>query len=794
MAKILEEIILHIGRLSVLSDSSSSNFMTPRIQRLRERVLNWPAQKSLYIGQRIYGALEGLTNTLPSMSWGRIRARMLAYIVEKSAPIIVDDEILVGYNYDLDDRTFWTELNLTKYLGKNRDDFRNYLKRGVLTEEQIEFCLDVTDDMDHIIHHMQYAPDQPQAIQLAIQEGAIQGHGTSENHTILGFEQVLRKGFRGILHEIKELLSKVDWRDPHSAEKRVLLESAEEVAAAACNFGKKFADAARARLSEANSSEQRKDLERIIGVCEHVPELPASSFLEAVQSFWFAHIFSTWEDGINANSLGRLDQIFYPYYKADIEAGTLTEAQAFEILACLWIKLYRDYDVQQACIGGITVDGHDASNRLTYLMLEVTDQLDFIRCLSMRLHKGTPASLIERALKVVRKGQGIPFFFNDEVLVPALVSNGIPLQDARDYAAIGCVEICIPGKANPHAVSNWVNLLKCLELALNEGKSLTTQKQVGVKTPAPEKLQNMDMIIQAYKQQVEYCTDLACAESNRLEMQNMLRVPMVYKSILTEDCLKSGKDFNAGGARYHFHESMCFGVPNVADSLEAIHELVFETKKMTLHEMVQHMRTNFADETVRQLLLNRAAKYGNDQERVDQYANMVMEHFCRYLETQRSPLGGKYLAQPFTFLWLIDAGRKTAATPDGRHKGDNLAYSLSPMQGRDIQGLSAMINSLAKLPYTLAAGGPSAIIEVDPALFEGENLTKMVTIMQTAIEKGVGQMQFNVITAEILKAAQADPERYSSLSVRVSGFSQKFCLLERAIQDHIIARTKHQQI
>jgi formate C-acetyltransferase len=210
--------------------------------------------------------------------------------------------------------------------------------------------------------------------------------------------------------------------------------------------------------------------------------------------------------------------------------------------------------------------------------------------------------------------------------------------------------------------------------------------------------------------------------------------------------------------------------------------------------MLKVLKTNFSDEFDHQQFLNRSSKYGNDRNRVDNYAVMVMEHYCTYLKGKRSDLGGKFYAQPFTFLWLVDAGQRTAASPDGRRSGENLAYSLSPMQGRDINGLTAMLNSLSKMPYLLAPGGSSAIIEVDPQLFEEKNIDLMVSILQTAIGKGVAQMQFNVITEDTLKEAQNNPELHQNLSVRVSGFSQRFCLLDKKIQDHIIARTKHKKL
>jgi formate C-acetyltransferase len=447
--------------------------------------------------------------------------------------------------------------------------------------------------------------------------------------------------------------------------------------------------------------------------------------------------------------------------------------------------------VQQVVLGGIDADGQDAANELTYLMLDVTEALDFVRCLSVRLHSNSSQTLLRRSLELVGKGNGIPFFFNDDVLVPALVENGIPLRDARDYAAIGCVEITIPGKANPHAVSNRINLLKCLELALNNGRSMTTGQVLGPATRDPAEMVCLEDVFTAYTEQVSHSVHSMCRETLRLWMRERLLAPMPYKSLLTEGCLESGRDFNDRGALYDYHESMPMGIPNVADSFAAIDQLVFKEHRLNLPALVNELHQDFPSETTRLALLNAAPKFGNDDDVVDALAARIFEHYCGLMHEVSETYQTPFFAQPFTFLWLVDAGQRTAATPDGRRQGENLAYSISPMQGRDFRGLSALINSLSKLPQHMAAGSTSAIVEAEPALWNKGNLKHLVTLLSTAITKGVGQLQFNVVTAETLRKAQAEPEKYRNLAVRVSGFSQRFCLLSQEIQDHIIARTKH---
>ncbi len=769
------------------------NTLSPRVKGLRENALNWKESQKEYIGQRLYHALNGIM-CAGGMTRQEQQSRMLSSVIANSEAIIHEGELIVGYNYYGSDDGMWREYQIAEKSEKEKKRLVDYLKQGSLPGKRIDFITDCLDHFNSLVSPLPATSEPSEEYLLASGEGVVWSPGVAENHTVLGYEKVLQYGFYGILAEIENSIINLDASEADSQKKKQMLECAYEVARSACGIGKRYKIKAEAELKNCLDYSRARELNQLIEVLDRVPYYPAATFREAVQSLWFAHIINTWEDGINANSIGRIDQILYQYYKKDIEEGMITKEEAFELLCCLWIKLYRDYDVQQAMVGGVDKDGKDASNELSYMALDVTDALDFVRCLSVRLHKKSPPALIKRALEVVGKGNGIPFFFNDDVMIPALVSNGIELQDARDYAAIGCVEITIPGKANPHAVSNRVNLLKCLELALNDGAGLMTGEQIGPETGKISGMKSIEDIFEAYEKQTEHFIRIACDESNRLERRNSLALPMIYKSILTEGCLESGRDFNDGGAKYNYHESMPMGIPNVADSLAALDKLVFQDKKYTLSQVADMLKSNFSDEYTRQEFLNRAPKFGNDNDLVDGYASRVMRHYCNAIKKIKGVSGLGFFAQPFTFLWLIEAGGLTGATPDGRREGENIAYSISPMQGRDSSGLTAVLNSIAKLPAELAAGSTSAIIEVDPMLFEPDKIDNMVVLLHTAVKKGVGQIQFNVTNADTLKKAQAEPEKYQNLAVRVSGFSQRFCLLDKKLQDHIIARTKHEKL
>jgi len=670
--------------------------------------------------------------------------------------------------------------------------YRNGVLSSALTAEQKDRMLSWLDEHPFAYQNLAPVAPRPSELQLAEEHGVVTVWGTSLNHSIRGYEKVLRLGFSGIRAEVESALSAVRLADPDAAIRRANLIAWKRLCESAETIGRRHAAMARELASSCEDPLQRAEWERIAATCERVPAHPARTFLEAVQSLWFAHILTVWEDGINANGIGRIDQFLWPYLEKDLADGTIDMNEAAEILAALWIKLYRPYDVQQMMIGGQHTDGADATNPLSYLVLDVTEGLGFIRCLSARLHRNSPRELVSRCVDLLAKGGGIPFFFNDEALIPALVSRGVPLEDARGYAAIGCIEITIPGKACPHAVSHWINLPKCLELAINDGRDLLDAAPVGLRTGTLTDCDCLDDVIAAYGKQLEYFAELAVCGSNACEIADRSRFRLPYLSLLTDDCIARGMDIIEGGARYNYHSSAAMGIPNVADSLAALQSAVFTDKTIGPAEMLAALRADFAgNDSLRLFLKNRLPKYGNDEPLPDGFAAEIARQYCDLLARYRTPSGGTFFCHLFTFTLMLTAGHKTGASPDGRLAGEPLAYSVSPVQGRDKKGLTAAISSLAKLPHHLAAASSSAIIEIDPALLSNSSREAFVDLIVTAIDQGVGQLQFNVVSADTLRAAQDDPDAYRNLCVRVSGFSQQFCLLDRALQDHIIARTKH---
>lgn len=612
--------------------------------------------------------------------------------------------------------------------------------------------------------------------------GVFLGGGWIENHSIRDYAKVIRIGYRGISGEIIERMSSAELTDKDYPRQENFWKAALWVCEAGEELGRRYAEEAR--------KAGRTDIAEI---CARAPAEGARTLKEAVQTLWLAHVLTCGEDGINANSLGRLDQIFYPYYEQDRIAGRITREEAVELMEELACKLYLDYDVQAITIGGVDADGESAVNEMSHIILEATKTVDFARDLSVRLHKKMPEDFLDSCAELVAGGGGIPFFFNDECFIQALVDRDIALEDARNYAPIGCIELTVPGKANPHAVSGWFSGAKCLELALFNGQDPRTGEQFGPETGWLTDFIHYTELEKALTDQIDFFAGNMVYHINRGELAQQEGGPLPCWSVLTDDCIRRGRDITDGGSVYNYH-SVCFvGTANIADSLAAVRKLVFEEKKLPAGALLEALKQDFrGHESIRQMLVNAAPKYGNGIEEVDSIGAWITNYFIDLMDRFRSALDGRFFVHLFSFVCHIDYGRKVGATPDGRHAGETLAYSLSAHQGRDENGVTALFETLSKLPHRRAGGATAAIIDLDPQLVAGdEGIERMSQIIRSGAELGIGQMQFNVVTKERLLKAKESPEKFGNFPVRVAGYSQKFSLLSKELQDFVIARTKH---
>ena len=474
--------------------------LTDRCNTLKtSKILHTDGDEKYLLQRQVYfaiGAAEAAQKGLPP---DEIFARATANVIDSFTPYIEPKEIIVGFNFG--------RLDVADL--KNDEKSKQQMRESEISEGEIERYFSSDDNYKSYAFQVGLNLIADAEIPLTKEEREMEsewaaiGRCICSNHSVIGYEKVLKLGFEGLLKEINAYEKKNGDCSLYRATKTICK--------SALKMGEKYAELAENLMQ--NSNYNVEDLKKIISICKQVPRYPARNFIEAVQSLWFAHIINTWEDIINANSLGRLDQILYPYYKADIEKGILTKEEAFEIICLLWIKLYRDYDVQQSCVGGTNVDNSSAVNDLSYMMLDATERLDFIRCLSVRYSKYTEKQFLQRALEVVGHMQkGVPFFFNDDVMIPALMDKGIAKEDAYDYTQIGCVETVIPGKSNPHAVTGETNLLKAIEYVLCNGASmLYPDFTPGVKTGELQEFDTYKKFYDAVMKQIDHILDVTCS-------------------------------------------------------------------------------------------------------------------------------------------------------------------------------------------------------------------------------------------------------------------------------------------
>ncbi len=729
----------------------------------------------------------------PGMSVGEVRAATLLELVRLSEVRIFPDWRLAGEHFtghrfvSPDDPAFTDRQARWKELEIAPADFpavRDLLRRWHEATRGRTFS-----DIGLPAHDR--GPDQTSAHGQRVYTAI----GWIENHSIRDYPKLLRVGFAGLREELLAARAALEVSDPEYARSEAFWNAGLLVCEAGCLLGERYAEEARRLALRASCGEERRRLERMAEACARVPARGARNLFEAVQSLWLGHVLSCGEDGINANSIGRLDQMLQPWYAADLAAGRITRGDAVELMQEFACKLYQDYDVQAITLAGRDAAGADLANDMTGIILEATEGLGFVRDLSVRLHAQSPPRLLSQCARMIARGGGIPFLFNDDCFIPALIDHGISADDVGDYAPIGCVELTIPGKANPHAVSGWFHLAKCLELALFDGVDPRTGERIGPATGEFGRCASFEDFYAAYRKQVEFFAQRMVYHVNRGELAQREGGPLPCWSVLTNDCIRRGRDITDGGARYLYHSICVLGIPNTADCLEALRTLVFQQGKVTPAELLTALRDDFqGHESLRQMLLRGAPKYGNGCPEVDALAADAAAHFIDLMDAARSPLGGRFVVHLFSFILNIGFGRGLGATPDGRRAGEPIAYSLSAQQGRDEEGVSALLSSLARLPHGRAAGGTAAIIDLDPAMVAGaEGVERLVSLLRAAIRMRVGQMQFNVVTAERLRQARQDPERYGNIPVRVAGYSQVFRLLTPELQEHIIARTKHRR-
>jgi len=569
----------------------------------------------------------------------------------------------------------------------------------------------------------------------------------------------------------------------------------------------RYADLAEALAKQAEDERRRKELQKIAAVCRRVPAYPARDFHEALQFFWFLQLGLHLETDGLAESPGRFDQYMYPYYRASLEAGDSEEGLQ-ELLDCLWVK-FNEVDKlpdtpagrggvgvtmsQNLLVGGIDEEGRDATNPLSFACLRADRHVHMPQpALSARLHRGSPTDLLLECAKNIKAGGGKPALFNDEAIVASLLATGVPLEKARAYVIIGCVEPVPGDDCYGWTNAGMFNLAKCLEVALNDGKCLLCGEKLGPSTGSPSAWTSFADVQRAYRAQLSYFVKQMVSVLEACDLAHRELLPVPYSSMLMRSCLLSGVDLSQGGARYNYTGPQGVGLADVTDSLAVIKRGVFVDKRFSLDTLLGACSSDFADETFRLRLRNHYPKYGNGEPEVDELARWVALTYCLEAEKYGNARGGRYRPGLYPVAANIPLGKVVAALPSGRRACQPLADGISPEPGCDVNGPTAVLRSAAAIDHLRASNGTLLNLKFHPSvLAKKEDLLKFVDFMRSFVQLGLFHMQINVVNAETLRAAQREPQAYRDLLVRVAGYSAFFVELSQELQDHIIERTEH---
>jgi formate C-acetyltransferase len=632
----------------------------------------------------------------------------------------------------------------------------------------------------------------PEEERKAMRAGVYHSGGVDWVHRNSRFQMLLELGMEGIKHRAQEKINSMDETRAEDVKRKPFYQAMIIVCEAIMDYAERWAQKLVKLMESEGDDIRRAEFRKMAEICRKVPRYPAETFHEAIQSIWFAQVANWAEASGSAHSFGRFDQYMLPFYESDIKAERLTREEALELIECLWLKCYSTFDFRHLTVGGVKPDGTDGTNELSYLCLEATERLRTPRDVAVRIHKDTPEFFLKKAANVSRLGLGRPDFWGDEVTIESMVKTGIPIEDARDYSPIGCVELTIAGKCNSRTMGHSMNLLKCLELALNNGRDQITDEQIGLKTG--ENFDTYGELHAAYRSQAEHFIKLAIQQNIRAYTLQATEFPMPVLSTLTEGCLESGRDVMDGGAVYNPSGVNLFGVADIANALAAIKKLVFDEKTISLDELRDALKDNFEDqEAMRQMLINRAPKYGNGDEYVDKIAAEEATFYCHEVAKYPTPEGGRHHALIFGTSppAVYGLASKTGASAGGRKAGDSLSMSACTSHGTERMGATATVKSAASLDYTKAPGGISFILDLHPTAVTGDSgLDKLVSLLRTFFNNGGMEIGLNIVSDEELRKAQKDPDRYSHIMVRVFGFSTQFISLSRELQEYVIEKTK----
>ena len=786
------------------------------------------------------------------------RAKAFAHILHNIPIIIRDNELIVGsstiaprgcqtfpeFSYE------WLEAELDTVATRTADPFEIAEETKAELKEADKYWKGKTTS-ELATSYM--APEAIKAIEHNIfTPGNYFYNGVG--HVTVKYWEVLETGFEGIMEKARKELDGCSVGDGNYARKSHFLEAVILSCKAVIDYAGRYAKLAQEMAAQTSDPVRKQELFVIAENCSRVPAKGAQNFYEACQSFWFVQQLLQMESSGHSISPGRFDQYMYPYYKKDMEAGTITREFAQELMDCIWVKLndlnkcrdaasaegFAGYSLFQNLIaGGQNKEGEDVTNDLSVMCIQASMHVHLpAPSLSVRVWNGSPHEFLIKPAELTRTGIGLPAYYNDEVIIPALQNRGLSLEDAREYNIIGCVEPQKAGKTEGWHDAAFFNMCRPLELVFSNG--MDKGEMVGIPTGDVTQMKTFDEFFDAYKKQMEYCISLLVNADNAIDVAHAERCPLPFLSCMIDDCLKEGKSVQEGGAVYNFTGPQGFGIANMADGLFAIRKLVYEDKKVSMKELKEALAWNYdkgldaqsagdmtemimkamqkagrnVDASTAEGLLktfmgmkpgeqktqrfkeihdmiDEVPKFGNDIPEVDYFAREVAYTYSKPLQKYNNPRGGKFQAGLYPVSANVPLGGQTGATPDGRYAHTPVADGVSPSAGKDVKGPTAAATSVSRLDHFIVSNGTLFNQKFHPSALSGrEGLEKFVALIRGYFDQKGMHMQFNVVDRQTLLDAQEHPEKYKHLVVRVAGYSALFTTLSRSLQDDIIRRTE----
>ena len=785
--------------------------LNERISRMREKL--WDTRPCI-TAERLVLATEAykqFAGEVPPI----FRAKVTEHVMENMTTLIMDDELIVGTATDrYRGANLFPEFQSSSWYISDIDDF------PVRSKDPYDIT---PEDREKILETLPYWEGKsmedlskkviPPHIRECMSDDIITVGLTNgvSGETVCDHAKLLRVGLRGYIEECKANIEKTIPKCKEDQEKINYWTACIIQSEALITYAHRMADEAERQASECSDEKRQKELLTIAENCRTVPENPPENFWQALQLLWFVHVYFHIEVCTTACSFGRFDQYMWPFYrKTVVEEKAMTEEEAMEVLECFYLKCCEVYEVRDKwyatsfagypmweilTVGGQTPDGKDATNPLSYVCLEAANQLKTTQpVMAVRVWEGTPKNLIDLGCRMIQDGQANPGFFNDETAIKMALGKGCTMEEARDWNIIGCIQ---PGPGgggtdgSPDA--GYVNMGKMIEFVLHNGVDPETGKLMGLQTGDPREFKNIEEFKDALKKQIIHHYELIKEGYDIMQSIHMIKYPVIFASMVTKGCVERGKSVQEGGANYSTAGLYITGAANLADSIAAVEKCVFEDKDITMDELIRALDTNFeGNERMRQLLLNKPEKFGNDCEHVDGIYREMMHFIADTVQQWPDARGGRYSFNVHSQTVNVSHGMVCGATPDGRKAGEPFCDNASPMMGRDVSGPTATVKSVAAMDQADFHDGALFNLRFDPKGVEGEKgLQRIEGVIKTFFDHGGEHIQINVVDTDTLKDAQINPEKHKGLMVRVAGYMAYFTELDKSAQDTIIYRTAH---